>query len=77
MSIYQSTIARNTGTGLTIAQGTADLYGSIIANNTANCGTSLRDRRRRQPRQQRHLRVRGANSNKDPGLDTLLTDQGG
>ena len=77
VNLYQSTIARNTGTGLAISSGSAGMTGSIVANNGTNCGATVPVNHGGNLENTATCGFGTAGSNKDPLLDTLLTDQGG
>jgi hypothetical protein len=77
VTVFQSTIARNAGTGLTIAQGGADLTGTIVANNTTNCGTTKPANQGGNLENAASCGFGAAGSNKDPQLSANLVDAGG
>jgi hypothetical protein len=77
VSVYQSTIARNTGTGLAITTGPLSITGSIVANNTTNCGATAPTNGGDNLENTATCGFGAAGSSKDPLLDTQLTDQGG
>jgi hypothetical protein len=77
VTITQSTIARNTGTGLASTSSSARVTGSIIANNSPNCGVAVTTNGGGNLENTATCGFGTAGSSKDPLLDTALTDQGG
>jgi hypothetical protein len=76
VSITESTIARNTGTGLAINASTS-VTGSIVANNTTNCSAAVTTNGGGNLENTATCGFGAAGSSRDPLLDTALTNQGG
>ncbi len=77
VNVFQSTIARNSVTGLAFTSGSMNITGSIVANNAPNCGATAPTNGGGNLENTATCGFGTAGSNKDPGLDTALTDQGG
>src|SRR3982750_3070749 len=77
VTIYQSTIARNTGTGLASTSSSARITGSIIANNAPNCSAAVTTNGGGNLENTASCGFGTAGSSKDPLLDTALSGQGG
>jgi hypothetical protein len=77
VTLYEDTIARNTGAGLTVTTGTASSLGSIIANNTPNCSGTTPTDDGGNLEDAATCRLAAASSNRNPGLGAALENQGG
>jgi hypothetical protein len=77
-TLYQDTIARNTGTGLTIANTAMTLYGTILANNGTNCGTTKPSDTGGNIEDRADCGLGSSSKpNVDPGLGAALENKGG